>query len=190
MTALFVRYRRLQRRIRGGVLAVWIRIGGGSVGRRLQAERGVHLRWRPHRGLVFGDGVYLGVGTILDVPSSAKLVLGDRVKVMHYCVLAASEEIQIGADTQIAEMCSIRDADHGTSLDGPMREQLLTEPTAIGADVWIGRGSVVLKGTLIGEGAVVGANSVARGVIPPRVIAVGAPTRVIRSRGAAPPQNH
>jgi acetyltransferase-like isoleucine patch superfamily enzyme len=179
---VFVKYRRLQRRLRGGTLTAWIRLMGGRVAGGLQAERGVLIRWRPHIGLDFGRGVYLGVGTILDVPPGARLSVGDGVKIMHYCVVASSRSIEIGAMTQVAEHCSIRDSDHGLELSRPIREQTLASPTKIGSDVWIGRGSAVLRGTSIGDGAVIGANSVARGQIPPLAIAVGAPARVIRMR--------
>jgi acetyltransferase-like isoleucine patch superfamily enzyme len=179
---LFVRYRRVQQRARGLLLGTWIRLGGGSVGTRLRVDRGVVLRWRPHRGLVLGEDIYLGVGVVIDVPPPARLRLGDHVKLMHYNVVAAAESIEIGAWTQVAEHCSIRDSDHGMATDRPMREQHVSLPTHIGQDVWIGRGSVVLKGTDIGDGAVIGANSVVRGTIEPMGIAVGAPAKVIRLR--------
>lgn len=182
MPGLFVKYRRVQQRVRGLVLGTWIRFGGGSVGRGLRVDRGVVLRWRPHGGLVLGNDIYLGVGVVLDVPPPARLQLGDHVKLMHYDVIAAAESIEIGTWTQIAEHCSIRDSDHGMAPDRPMRSQQVSAPTRIGGDVWIGRGSVVLKGTDIGDGAVIGANSVVRGSIPAMAIAVGAPARVIRLR--------
>ena len=178
----FVRFRRAQRRARGAVLATWIRMNGGSVGARLQVERHVHLRWRPHSGLVLGDGVYLGVGVIMDIAAGARLRLGDEVKIMHYCVIAASKSIEIGSQSQIAEHSSIRDSDHGTDRSRPIRDQSLADPTEIGSDVWVGRGCAVLRGARIGDGAVVGANSVVRGDVPEFTIAVGAPARVIRQR--------
>ena len=61
-------------------------------------------------------------------------------------------------------------------------------PVAIGDDVWLARGVVVLPGATIGEGAVIGAGSVVTRHIPPWVVAAGQPARVvreIRTRGGA-----
>jgi phosphonate metabolism protein (transferase hexapeptide repeat family) len=52
----------------------------------------------------------------------------------------------------------------------------------IGHDVWIGHGAIVLPGRSIGTGAVVGAGAVVTKDIPPYMIAVGNPARVLRPR--------
>jgi acetyltransferase-like isoleucine patch superfamily enzyme len=46
--------------------------------------------------------------------------------------------------------------------------------------VWLGDGVVVLPGVTIGEGSIVGANSVVTRSLPPGVIAVGAPARPVK----------
>jgi virginiamycin A acetyltransferase len=52
----------------------------------------------------------------------------------------------------------------------------------VGSDVWIGSHSVILSGTKIHHGAVIAANSVVAGEIPPYAIAGGSPAKVIRYR--------
>lgn len=52
----------------------------------------------------------------------------------------------------------------------------------VGSDVWIGTQSIILSGVKIGNGAVIGANSVVTSNIPPFAIAVGSPARVIKYR--------
>jgi acetyltransferase-like isoleucine patch superfamily enzyme len=49
-------------------------------------------------------------------------------------------------------------------------------------DVWIGYGSMILSGVTIGQGSVVGANTVVSKDIPPYSIVVGNPMKVIKSR--------
>lgn len=49
-------------------------------------------------------------------------------------------------------------------------------------DVWIGDGCLVLQGVHIGQGTVVGANSVVTKDVPPYAIVVGSPARVIKYR--------
>ena len=53
---------------------------------------------------------------------------------------------------------------------------------AIGSDVWIRAGASVLMNAEIGEGAVVSANSLVSGRIPPFAICAGVPAQVVRYR--------
>lgn len=52
----------------------------------------------------------------------------------------------------------------------------------IGNDVWIGCNVTVLRGVKIGNGAVIGANSVVTKDIPSYAIAVGSPAKIIKYR--------
>jgi virginiamycin A acetyltransferase len=54
--------------------------------------------------------------------------------------------------------------------------------TVIGNDVWIGQNAVVLPGVHIGDGAIIGANSVVGSNISPYTIVAGNPAKVIRKR--------
>lgn len=53
---------------------------------------------------------------------------------------------------------------------------------AIGNDVWIGRGAVILSGVTIGDGAVIAAQSVVTKAVEPYTIVGGNPARPIRAR--------
>ena len=52
----------------------------------------------------------------------------------------------------------------------------------VGNDVWLGRNSVVLPGSRIGDGAIVAAHSVVSGVVEPYTLVGGNPARKIRRR--------
>lgn len=54
--------------------------------------------------------------------------------------------------------------------------------TIIGNDVWIGQNAVILPGVQIGDGAIIGANSVVGSDIDPYTISVGNPARILRKR--------
>ena len=54
--------------------------------------------------------------------------------------------------------------------------------TVIGNDVWIGQNAVILPGVNIGDGAIIGANSVVGSNIAPYTIVAGNPAKVIRKR--------
>ena len=49
-------------------------------------------------------------------------------------------------------------------------------------DVWIGQNAVILPGVHIGDGAIIGANSVVGSDVEPYAIAAGNPARVLRKR--------
>jgi maltose O-acetyltransferase len=56
----------------------------------------------------------------------------------------------------------------------------LAAPITIGSRVWIGGGAIVCPGVTIGENTTIGAGSVVTRDIPPNVLAVGNPCRVLR----------
>ena len=65
----------------------------------------------------------------------------------------------------------------------PTQEDLeIRGDTVIGNDVWIGQNAVILPGVHIGNGAIIGANSVVGKDIPPYHIAVGNPIEIKRKR--------
>ena len=52
----------------------------------------------------------------------------------------------------------------------------------IGHDVWIGCNATILRGVTIGDGAVIGANSLVNKDVPPYAIVGGVPARIIKYR--------
>jgi acetyltransferase-like isoleucine patch superfamily enzyme len=53
---------------------------------------------------------------------------------------------------------------------------------ALGNDVWLGAGTVVLRGVTVGDGAVVGAGSVVTRDVAPYTVVAGSPARPLRTR--------
>ncbi|MDR1393289.1 MAG: sugar O-acetyltransferase [Bifidobacteriaceae bacterium] len=89
-------------------------------------------------------------------------------------------EIRIGHGVMIASNTTLTTTGH------PVHPQLrfdfnrFSEPVIIEDKVWIGANAVVLPGVRIGFGSVIGAGSVVTRDVPPMVIAVGSPCRVLR----------
>jgi acetyltransferase-like isoleucine patch superfamily enzyme len=99
-------------------------------------------------------------------------------------LICCAGRIEIGDDVQIGEYCSIRDSTHSYEISGkPMKynPDIILSVT-IGNDVWIGRGCMIMPGSVIEDGVVVGANSVVRGVLKRDSIYAGSPARFIKSR--------
>ena len=138
------------------------------------------------RGVVrMGASCRLGRNVQFDTADRGEITLGHNVRINSGSVIAATCNVTIGDHTMIAEYVSIRDANHGIARDALIRSQP-SESTRIliGRDVWIGRGCCILKGVEIGDGAVIGANSVVTHDVKPGAICVGAPIRQIGIRQA------
>lgn len=88
--------------------------------------------------------------------------------------------VRIGARVQIASAVQILTADH--PLDRELRASGLENgrPITIEDDAWIGAGAIVCPGVTVGAGSVIGAGSVVTRDVPPNVVAVGNPCRVLR----------
>ena len=70
----------------------------------------------------------------------------------------------------------------GHPIDPELRRKVaqFNVPVRIGSNVWIGAGAILLPGVTVGENSVIGAGSVVTHDIPPNVVAVGNPCRVLR----------
>ena len=88
--------------------------------------------------------------------------------------------ITIGDAVQIGPGVQLLTATHPVE-PGPRREGWEgSAPITIEDNVWLGGGVVVLPGVTIGRDSVVGAGSVVTRDVPPGVVVVGNPARVVR----------
>ncbi|MEN9571775.1 MAG: hypothetical protein RL172_3006 [Bacteroidota bacterium] len=112
---------------------------------------------------------------------SASIVIGDNCGLSGTSI-GAKEKIVLGNEVLCGANTLITDFDwHG--IDPTRRRNYSgdSKPIIIGNNVFIGYGTVVLKGVTIGDNSVIGANSVVTKDIPSNVIAGGNPCRVIKN---------
>ena len=109
----------------------------------------------------------------------SNIALGKKCFFNFNCVILDVCRVTIGDYVFFGPAVQIYTATH--PLDAELRRtQEFGKPVKIGSDVWIGGGAIVCPGVSIGSRSVIGAGSVVTRDIPPDVLAVGNPCRVIR----------
>ncbi len=88
--------------------------------------------------------------------------------------------VTFGDHVFIAPNVLFTPAEHALDAEQRNRGLEVAFPITVGNNVWIGGGVTVLGGVTIGDNSVIGAGSVVTRDIPPNVIAVGVPCRVMR----------
>ncbi len=140
-----------------------------SIGERTHIRRGARLETiaRPGR-------------------SNPSLSIGSGCYIEQNVQLIAKRRVCIGDNVSVAGQCAIVDVTHPYWLSPTSANvgQLILDDEAevlIDDGCFIGFGSVVLPGVHLGEGCVVGANSVVNRSFPPRSVIAGAPARLTKT---------
>ncbi|MDI6644110.1 MAG: acyltransferase [Methanobacteriaceae archaeon] len=130
----------------------------------------------------FGEGVSLADNVKLLYPQN--ISLQDEVGVANRVVLDGRGGIDIDKYTiigfeSVILSCTHQHQDHAV----PIKKQgMYTAPVKIGSDVWIGARVIIMPGVTIGDGSIIGANSVVTKDIDPYTIVGGVPAKFIKKR--------
>ena len=148
------------------------------VGARPRVDGGPFI----HNGgrIEIGDDFYLSsrpVQSHLLAERGGVLEIGNSVAIGQGVAIAAHRHIRIGDRTRIGAMVVIADTDFHVAGDRTAEPQ--TSPVVIGADVRIGHRVTVLRGSVIGDGADIGAGSIVSGIVTPGSRVAGVPARAI-----------
>ena len=111
-----------------------------------------------------GKFVFIRKNTTIRIDDESTLDIGDHVFMNDNCNINCANKISIGSYTKIAPNVSINDHDH--NYKGVEGANLIKGEVIIGKNVWIGSNSVILRGTVIEDNAVVAAGSVVKGHVP------------------------
>ncbi len=156
-----------------------------SVGRRFHMSRLPFIVG--HTKIFIGDDVnFFGKvdifsGRIFDEP---KLILHDRVDIGHNVTFVVNKEILIEDDVNVASGVRFMDTDahprdtKDRIADLPPKPEEI-KPVRVCRRAWIGQNSFILKGVTVGEGAIVGVNSVVITDVPAYSVVMGNPARVV-----------
>ncbi len=131
-----------------------------------------------------GAGTLISRGCIVSGKDGA-LTIGPRVNIGAGCVLYASTELRIGADTMLAAMCYVGGGRYATRgrTDIPIASQPVPRKgVVIEDDCWLGAGAIVIDGVHIGRGSVIAAGAVITADVAPYSVVAGVPGRLVATR--------
>lgn len=119
--------------------------------------RGMHLFYLRSAGIKIGKGCMISLRAKIDTRRGL-ITIGDNCTITYGCIIISHD----------------RSAMHIDPNDDGEGE------VVIGNNVYIGVNSVILRNVVIGDNSVIGAGSVVTKSIPPNVVALGNPARVIK----------
>lgn len=159
------------------IRAKWFSLKYGIKTKGLRCGRGVRISL-PHKGcsIKIGDNVliYDGVAMYLDA-DNVTISIGSNTYINRRSEICCQSSVTIGSGCAISWDVSITDSDYHSA-----NEKNKTQPVVIGDNVWIGCKAVILKGVTVGDGAIIGSGSIVTRDVPPGVLVVGNPAKVVK----------
>lgn len=148
-------------------------------------SRDVSFRARIGRRSIVRKDAYLGRDVSLGDFSyvSGPRTYVEAAQIGRFCSIARQTVIGVsGKDMGRVTTHDFITAPEYGGLTKTLRMPNQKPAPVIGNDVWIGIGAVIMRGVTIGDGAVIGANSVVTRDVSPYSVVGGNPTRHLRDR--------
>ena len=138
-----------------------------------------------HPNIVVGDFTYYSGTDFESRVTHHYDFIGDKLIIGKFCQIGHDVEfVMNGANHQMNAVSTFP----FYTMDGweqtpPVKENMPWKgDTVVGNDVWIGQNATILPGVHIGDGAIIGANSVVGSDVEPYIIVAGNPAKLIRKR--------
>lgn len=135
--------------------------------------------------IIVGDFTYIADSEFESHVTHHYDFIGDKLIIGKFCQIAAGVEfVMNGANHQMNAVSTFPFYTlEGWNMKPPAKSDLpFKGDTVIGNDVWIGQNATILPGVHIGDGAIIGANSVVAGDVEPYTVVVGNPAEIIPYR--------
>ena len=135
--------------------------------------------------IIVGDFTYIADSEFESHVTHHYDFIGDKLIIGKFCQIAAGVEfVMNGANHQMNAVSTFPFYTlEGWDMAPPAASDLPHKgDTVIGSDVWIGQNAVLLPGVHVGDGAIIGANSVVGSDVAPYTVVAGNPARLIRQR--------
>ncbi len=107
---------------------------------------------------------------------------GTTIAGANLCCMGKGNALIIGEECMLADGLEIWNTDSHFVMDAHTGQAINnSKPVVVGNHVWVGKGAVILKGTTIGDGSIIGMHTVVTKDVPANAICVGNPGTVKKS---------
>ena len=136
-------------------------------------------------------GMDVCIGGGFRIAGRENVILGDHIRIGRDCrFLCTRADIVMRDHVMLGPNVTIITGNHRVDIPGRYMiditdaEKMPNDdlPVVLEGDNWIGANATILKGVMIGRGAVVAAGAVVTKSVPSNAIVGGNPARIIRSR--------
>ena len=152
------------------------KIRSARMSKNLRLEKNVTLEYGSHILTSYiGKYTYINKYCLIDKNTKS---------IGRFCSIAYN--VKIGMGNHPAEWASTHpfayDKNYGFVKENFNFKEKVTKSCIIGNDVWIGANAIILAGVEVGDGAIIGANSLVTGDVEPYSIVYGTPAKQQRYR--------
>lgn len=128
-----------------------------------------------------GKEVIIREGLYIDIGNEAKITIGDGTTIESMEISTSYNTVTIGKDCMISTDVSIMGHDGHHIFDKKTGNRVnFPADVTIGNHVWLGENCMILAGSLIGDGSIIGTRAVVKDSFNENVIAVGVPARIVK----------
>ena len=178
------------------IASFWYKIPLGKVGKGTVIRRHVRIEGNALDCVTIGEQCVIDTHAVISCSRRAHtenglieptLKMGNNCAIGQFTHVTAVNKVVIGDNLLTVRFVLISDNSHGEMTlndvtKGPLARKIVSKgPVTIGNNVWLGDKVSVLPGVTIGDGCVVGANSVVTHDIPSYSVAAGNPAKVIKT---------
>lgn len=181
---IVVRYNTIIRRCKGTISIApnsRLKFGFGNVG--IYDKKYQRSIWEVSGEIRISGNCSFGHGSRLCVTSNGVLDIGANFVNSAMMTIVCSKSIVIGSNVLTSWESFVMDTDWHCTYS-PIKNEVFPyqKPIVIGDNVWVGFRSVILKGSKISNGCIIGANALVSGIFESEnCVLVGNPARIVKS---------
>ena len=132
--------------------------------------------------IVIEDNCILGSKCSYWIEGNGSVIhIGEKTtftQIVHFCAQEDNISINVGNDCMFSNNIIVRTSDSHPIYNSDNERINLAKNVVIGNHVWIAPN--VMKGVNIGDGAIIGSDTIVTKSIPQNVLAVGHPAKVVK----------
>lgn len=139
-----------------------------------------------NNSVIFDEGAYVGPdcsfwiegnNSVIHIGSGTTFTMG-----CHFCVQEDNMSITVGTDCMFSNSIIVRTSDSHPIYNEEHIRINCPHSVKIGNHVWIAPNVKIMKGVHIGDGTIIGSDTIVTKKVPAGVLAVGHPAKVVREK--------